>query len=233
MNVGLVYHQADKEIQEALVNKLGDLAKANGFDLNLIAVVIDDYTAGRLVNKLEEIELVINALSFNFLASENIFASEWIDFLHTGNKVLALLFRPCIWELTYYSTFSCLPESGKPLVELDYSSSAFLRKVEEIFDYLQAKNNSDADFRSGLSKAELEEIEGLMINDKLEDAIHLLKQSAETMQQHDKDSVNALLARLKRLEKEMIDGIISYEDLDLTRNKLRRSFLDLVAKLSS
>ena len=233
IKLGLVYHKEEEAILTNFKKELEHLASADRNTFKLIVAEINDFTATRLVKKLEEVDVLVNCLSFNFLVAENLFASEWMSFLKGSNKRFSVLFRACIWELSYFSKFKTLPESHSPLLEVDYETSGFKRKMEEIYDYILRLKAMDTVALNGISETKVEKLKALIIKDDLNGALALLKGIDDTLLFKDQSTVDALLGRLSSLEKEVNDGIISYEDRELSRNKIRTSLLNLITKLSN
>lgn len=142
VRVFLSYCHADEDFKNKLNKHLAPLKRCNKVkewdDRQLIVGTLFEDT---IKKHLQEDEIIILLISSDFINSDycyNVEMEKAIERAKIGTcKIIPIIIRPCLWQITPLKDFLALPEDGKPISTYENEDLAYLEIVTELNKQIQ------------------------------------------------------------------------------------------------
>lgn len=96
---------------------------------------------------LEKAKIILLMISSDFLASDYCYDTETVFALDQHekkeSKVVPIILRPCMWNISDFGHLQALPTDGKPITEFENRDAAWLKVAEGIYDLVKEINEEE------------------------------------------------------------------------------------------
>lgn len=183
--------------------------------------------------QLMQAEIIILLVSSHFLAEDRTWEDELKNAMlrHENGEavIIPIILRACDWRNTPFKDIKKFPTQKDTISIYTEKDQAWLEIVNAIRAYIEGENVMPPPPLpvTNSINPELLKVPTLVGNARLNDALNVLKNHAPDFSQE----VTLLSGRLKKLDRDMLLGIISSQDENMERNKIAYAILALYEKM--
>lgn len=137
VSVFLSYCHVDEDYKNKLNIHLAPLKKMNKIkEWNDRELIVGSQFNNIIKKHLEEDDIIVLLISADFINSEYCYDIEMqkaIERCKNGQcKIIPVIVRPCLWQITPLKDFLVLPQDGKPISTYENKDNAYLEIVSAI-----------------------------------------------------------------------------------------------------